>query len=584
MMRRSAVLALATATVVVLGAGAVPSAASAVDEVFGVWTGTIRVDANVAFDYRVDPGFVPSWGTVVSSTTIDLDAPGHGNDLEFGFPGTFDTISGSTVVGQANLSSISYNEHRSTRDLLGCVSTGDLSMSNGRGSYDIRGGKAFTDEFQLSLGIGFRPDPAAVDTSFLDTPPSGCGGVSWPQRDSLYGPLTWCVPPGGYAIPFSSLRTVTETVGGVLVTRLVNRGSATIVCVGPYESGSVTVSLDLVFAPDGLPLDTDGDGRTDLAEGGAVADADGDGVPNYLDVDSDNDGKPDSAEGDTDFDGDSILDWLDPTDGLGGDTDGDGWTDDEEAELGTSSTNPASHPLLTFDYDSQTFARSGTGDLGTLCGTAKHDLLEVTLQPTAVSKHEYACVLVLSNDVANELLDTALANGSTITDVATQYIRENLDVVAANAAPKLAYKGALQAGRIYAAKLFPQAASLLRRSNVVFTAGELAGYAAVPLASAFVLGQIRNNNACVQLLVNVDNGTLNANWSMVYSRGSVSTKDKELSYARTYDKKVKRFSPDKAIRENLPLQCESNGMVTVQKATTRTSAFDRPTTAILSAN
>ena len=39
--------------------------------------------------------------------------------------------------------------------------------------------------------------------------------------------------------------------------------------------------------------------------------ADGDGVPNYLDLDSDGDGIPDSVEGQKDSDGDGIPNYLD---------------------------------------------------------------------------------------------------------------------------------------------------------------------------------------------------------------------------------------------------------------------------------
>jgi len=41
-------------------------------------------------------------------------------------------------------------------------------------------------------------------------------------------------------------------------------------------------------------------------------DADGDGIPNYLDPDSDGDGIPDGEEGTQDSDGDGVPDWLDP--------------------------------------------------------------------------------------------------------------------------------------------------------------------------------------------------------------------------------------------------------------------------------
>jgi hypothetical protein len=51
----------------------------------------------------------------------------------------------------------------------------------------------------------------------------------------------------------------------------------------------------------------------------------------------------------------------------------------------------------------------------------------------------------------------------------------------------------------------------------------------------------------VQLLVNAEpNGTLNVNWSMVYS--TTTTSDKDLIYAHAYDKKNKELGLDKIVR------------------------------------
>ncbi|RMF39090.1 MAG: hypothetical protein D6759_00135, partial [Chloroflexi bacterium] len=44
-------------------------------------------------------------------------------------------------------------------------------------------------------------------------------------------------------------------------------------------------------------------------------DADGDGIPNYLDPDSDGDGIPDKDEGTGDSDRDGIPNYLDPDNG-----------------------------------------------------------------------------------------------------------------------------------------------------------------------------------------------------------------------------------------------------------------------------
>jgi hypothetical protein len=74
--------------------------------------------------------------------------------------------------------------------------------------------------------------------------------------------------------------------------------------------------------------DSDGDGILDSVEGNE--DADGDGVPNYLDLDSDNDGIPDSVEGMDDPDGDDLPNFIDS------DSDNDGALDVIEYALGTN--------------------------------------------------------------------------------------------------------------------------------------------------------------------------------------------------------------------------------------------------------
>lgn len=95
--------------------------------------------------------------------------------------------------------------------------------------------------------------------------------------------------------------------------------------------------------------DDDGDGVPTASEGAPDQDTDDDGAPDYLDDDDDGDGRPtreedtdsdgdgNPATGPTDSDADGTPDYLDADDtgGPGGDIDGDGLSNDEEAELGT---------------------------------------------------------------------------------------------------------------------------------------------------------------------------------------------------------------------------------------------------------
>jgi cysteine-rich repeat protein len=115
--------------------------------------------------------------------------------------------------------------------------------------------------------------------------------------------------------------------------------------------GSFECSCDFGYENDGdrcqPGADTDGDGIADLDECSDpedCEDTDDDGVPDYADRDSDDDGIPDEVEcggqaecGDEDDDG--VPDHLDSIDDNTLDSDGDGLTDREEAELGTDPNN-----------------------------------------------------------------------------------------------------------------------------------------------------------------------------------------------------------------------------------------------------
>lgn len=120
--------------------------------------------------------------------------------------------------------------------------------------------------------------------------------------------------------------------------------------VASYTSQDGVVASETTYAAVNgtsatLATDLDNDGIFDADEGNG--DADGDGVPNYLDTDSDDNGIPDVTEGTGDADGDGIPNYRDIDDdndgftdateiaGNGGsplDTDGDGLPDYRDAD------------------------------------------------------------------------------------------------------------------------------------------------------------------------------------------------------------------------------------------------------------
>ncbi len=106
--------------------------------------------------------------------------------------------------------------------------------------------------------------------------------------------------------------------------------------------------------PDYRDADDDGDGVPTASENPPDQDTDEDGTPDYLDDDDDGDGRPTREEdadedGDgnpatepTDRDDDGVPDYLDADDQAGptGDLDGDGLSNEREAELETDPENP----------------------------------------------------------------------------------------------------------------------------------------------------------------------------------------------------------------------------------------------------
>ncbi|MGC9399594.1 MAG: CARDB domain-containing protein [Anaerolineae bacterium] len=119
------------------------------------------------------------------------------------------------------------------------------------------------------------------------------------------------------------------------------------------DGDGLTDDEEAALGTDPNDTDSDGDGVSDGVEVGdpsAPPDTDGDGTLDALDPDDDGDGIPTvdedvNGDGDPtndDTDGDGIPNYLDPDDEDGplGDPDGDGLTNEEEADWGTDPNNP----------------------------------------------------------------------------------------------------------------------------------------------------------------------------------------------------------------------------------------------------
>ncbi len=106
--------------------------------------------------------------------------------------------------------------------------------------------------------------------------------------------------------------------------------------------------------PNYLDADSDGDGIIDGVEG--LGDVDGDGIPNVFDLDSDGDGIPDEVEGVVDVDGDGIPNFLDM------DSDGDGIGDAVEGTVDSDGDGTPDYLDADSDNDGIADAVEGSGD------------------------------------------------------------------------------------------------------------------------------------------------------------------------------------------------------------------------------
>jgi hypothetical protein len=367
--------------------------------------------------------------------------------------------------------------------------------------------------------------------------------------------------------------------------------------------GPATVTYDLTSPP----LDSDGDGLSDddeLTRGTDPfsPDTDGDGLgdgdevgrrTNPLSSDTDGDGYGDGEEvsestdpldptdypgssggggcGDgPDTDGDGIKDACDDDDdndrlsdvyeieiigsnALLTDSDGDGYADAIEVASGSDPRSDGQTPDMLA-------AGARRGSAGIVCGTTRFDLVDITAAELDVSRGSHACVLLLSNDTANWIIDRALDGVSVTAELAEllgPYLLEMYGDEAVDWAEEYLADKAVGLSRMLVKQALLRALNLARYNNV-FLVGKIAGLYGVGLGTTWLLNQIRNNDACIQvLLAETDDGKMLLDWSAVYS----SAASRELSEAHLFRLQARRFWPDSARRVGVGLRCDADGNV-----------------------
>lgn len=204
----------------------------------------------------------------------------------------------------------------------GAGSVLDFSLQVDGHLTDGLSGMAVTENLPENWTISATDDGAGTFIS----PEVGAGGAV---------DFAWMQTPG---VPYQTAYRVSVPPGANIAKDI-----ATLSGTGFYRTKSSSGENRIDFQQSIEMADLDGDGILDAHE--TFGDADGDGIPNFIDIDSDNDGLSDAFE--ASYDGDpNTLDTHDTVmnphggdlDPYSADTDGDGMTDAEEIYRGTDPT------------------------------------------------------------------------------------------------------------------------------------------------------------------------------------------------------------------------------------------------------
>jgi hypothetical protein len=210
-----------------------------------------------------------------------------------------------------------------------------------------------------------------------------------------------------------------------------------------------------------------------------------------------------------------------------------------------------------FDPRVSVSATGAHGSMGSACGAATFGWRHVTRSKTSVRSGEHACVFLVGNRLTRQLLDVTSKHGVTIGKAfAGTVLRSLVQDYKGEAA-----KGAAgwMAKRVLLKRMAAAVGANADRFAPITMVGKFAGLLGVPLAGLWTVNQIKNNDACLQVIVDRDGSDLKVDWSMVYAHSS----DPGLTRAKVYKKVAKRFSPDGVEAVKLGLTCTKSGTVRV---------------------
>jgi hypothetical protein len=218
--------------------------------------------------------------------------------------------------------------------------------------------------------------------------------------------------------------------------------------------------------------------------------------------------------------------------------------------------------------------------MGTSCGKAKFDWYTITKERMSVRRGEKACVFVLSNATAQELLSAAVRGAETLTQVFGRQIAEDLVVRYTDDAYEAAVKSRLKAaGWKWLAQGMPRALAAFRAVNAITLVGKTVAVTAVPLGKLTVLNEIKNKNACVQITADLDGRRLKLDWNLIYNPSALKNprRDVDLTLASVRDRE-ERFGSDKLRKRPVGLRCGRRG--NVERHSTPNAVFRNAVTVV----
>ncbi|MEW6581628.1 MAG: hypothetical protein AB1416_02555 [Actinomycetota bacterium] len=214
---------------------------------------------------------------------------------------------------------------------------------------------------------------------------------------------------------------------------------------------------------------------------------------------------------------------------------------------------------------------SGGFDVASTCGTAKFTFYSVSGERGFVRKGRRACVYLVSNRMARQLVKMAYNSKGNVTDAFVEVLgvaaraakevdpnSETLEKWIGDRLPHLPSRWELV--EYVVSDFVRDAHATAGRANPLLLVGESAGLLAIPLRTLHRIHQIEAKGACLQFVVGVRDRTAHVDSKIVYNPTHFT--GRTGTYARV-NRRDRRLGLDRYPAEYLNLSCGRDGMVRV---------------------